>query len=106
MFLVIASGSSRQSRTDLNPVFFQVKDLVGKDWKELAIALDFTQPEVEQIEHDQQGFPRQCYHMLIKWSRKLGAQATLTRLIQALDRTGRRDIAEVLEGLLTFVEAR
>ncbi|KAF3815270.1 hypothetical protein GH733_016652 [Mirounga leonina] len=75
----------------LNPV----RENLGKQWKNCARKLGFTEPQIEEIDHDYErdGLKEKVYQMLQKWLMREGNKgATVGKLAYALYQCSRIDL--------------
>ncbi|XP_021552561.1 receptor-interacting serine/threonine-protein kinase 1 [Neomonachus schauinslandi] len=79
----------------LNPV----RENLGKQWKNCARKLGFTEPQIEEIDHDYErdGLKEKVYQMLQKWLMREGNKgATVGKLAYALYQCSRIDLLNYL----------
>ncbi|XP_061446821.1 receptor-interacting serine/threonine-protein kinase 1 isoform X2 [Rhineura floridana] len=72
-----------------------VRDNLGKHWKHCARQLGFSDPEVDEIDHDYErdGLKEKVYQMFQRWLMKEGSKgATVGKLARALSACKRRDL--------------
>lgn len=68
-----------------------------REWKDVGRRLALDEADLENIREDNQGNQKEVkYKMLLTWKRKNGARATYNVLADALDKEGRRDLAQVV----------
>lgn len=75
----------------LNPI----RENLGKQWKNCARKLGFTESQIDEIDHDYErdGLKEKVYQMLQKWLMREGTKgATVGKLAQALDQCHRIDL--------------
>ena len=71
---------------------------ISRVWKQVGRSLQIKESIIENIEKDHEGEGNQekAYQLLLTWTRKLGSNATLHDLINALNFLGRNDIANAI----------
>uniref|UniRef100_A0A2K6U0S7 Receptor-interacting serine/threonine-protein kinase 1 n=1 Tax=Saimiri boliviensis boliviensis TaxID=39432 RepID=A0A2K6U0S7_SAIBB len=72
-----------------------IRENLGKQWKNCARKLGFTQSQIDEIDHDYErdGLKEKVYQMLQKWLMREGVKgATVGKLAQALHRCSRIDL--------------
>ncbi|XP_026570799.1 receptor-interacting serine/threonine-protein kinase 1 [Pseudonaja textilis] len=72
-----------------------VRDNLAKKWKHCARKLGFSDPELDEIDHDYErdGLKEKVYQMFQRWLMKEGSKgATVGKLARALFACGRRDL--------------
>uniref|UniRef100_A0A8C5RNA8 Receptor interacting serine/threonine kinase 1 n=1 Tax=Laticauda laticaudata TaxID=8630 RepID=A0A8C5RNA8_LATLA len=72
-----------------------VRDNLAKKWKHCARKLGFSDPELDEIDHDYErdGLKEKVYQMFQRWLMKEGSKgATVGKLAKALFACGRRDL--------------
>lgn len=68
-----------------------------REWKDVGRRLALDEADLENIREDNQGNQKEVkYKMLLTWKRINGARATYNVLADALDKEGRRDLAQVV----------
>ncbi|CAH6802871.1 receptor-interacting serine/threonine-protein kinase 1 [Phodopus roborovskii] len=75
----------------LNPV----RENLGRQWKNCARKLGFTESQIDEIDHDYErdGLKEKVYQMLQKWLMREGTKgATVGKLARALQQCGRIDL--------------
>lgn len=75
----------------LNPI----RENMGKQWKNCARKLGFTESQIDEIDHDYErdGLKEKVYQMLQKWLMREGTKgATVGKLAQALHQCCRTDL--------------
>lgn len=75
----------------LNPI----RENLGKQWKNCARKLGFTESQIDEIDHDYErdGLKEKVYQMLQKWQMREGTKgATVGKLAQALHQCCRIDL--------------
>lgn len=75
----------------LNPI----RDNLGKQWKNCARKLGFSESQIDEIDHDYErdGLKEKVYQMLQKWLMREGIKgATVGKLAQALHQCCRKDL--------------
>lgn len=81
-----------------------VRENLAKHWKHCARKLGFSDPEIEEIDHDceRDGLKEKVYQMLQKWVMREGSKgATVGKLAKALFGCHRLDL---LTGLMEIIE--
>ncbi|NWY91258.1 RIPK1 kinase, partial [Loxia curvirostra] len=76
-----------------------VRDKLAKQWKHCARKLGFSDPEIDEIDHDYErdGLKEKVYQMLLKWLMREGAKgATVGKLAKALFGCQRLDLLSSL----------
>ncbi|XP_004711819.1 receptor-interacting serine/threonine-protein kinase 1 [Echinops telfairi] len=76
-----------------------VRENLGKHWKKCARKLGFTEPQIDEIDHDYErdGLKEKVYQMLQKWLMREGNKgATVGKLAHALYQCSRIDILHYL----------
>ena len=63
-------------------------------WREVALCLGLTTPEIEEIEHDSKTEPEKRFKALKRWSNKHGPNAKYRLLLEAFLEIDRSDLAE------------
>lgn len=79
----------------LNPI----RENMGKQWKNCARKLGFTESQIDEIDHDYErdGLKEKVYQMLQKWLMREGTKgATVGKLAQALHQCCRTDLLNQL----------
>ncbi|XP_006888777.1 PREDICTED: receptor-interacting serine/threonine-protein kinase 1 [Elephantulus edwardii] len=77
-----------------------VRENLGKQWKKCARKLGFTEPQIDEIDHDYErdGLREKVYQMLQKWLMKEGNRgATVGKLTYALYHCSRIDLVNYLK---------
>ncbi|XP_071592637.1 receptor-interacting serine/threonine-protein kinase 1 [Heliangelus exortis] len=72
-----------------------VRDMLAKQWKHCARKLGFSDPEIDEIDHDYErdGLKEKVYQMLLKWVMREGSKgATVGKLAKALFGCRRLDL--------------
>ncbi|XP_078224569.1 receptor-interacting serine/threonine-protein kinase 1 isoform X5 [Callithrix jacchus] len=72
-----------------------IRENLGKQWKNCARKLGFTQSQIDEIDHDYErdGLKEKVYQMLQKWLMREGIKgATVGKLAQALHQCSRIDL--------------
>uniref|UniRef100_A0A8D0BV85 Receptor interacting serine/threonine kinase 1 n=1 Tax=Salvator merianae TaxID=96440 RepID=A0A8D0BV85_SALMN len=88
-------SSALASDAHLNPV----RENLAKQWKHCARKLGFSNPEIEEIDHDYErdGLKEKVYQMLQRWQMKEGSKgATVGKLSKALHACDRSDLLNIL----------
>ena len=92
---------------DINGMTCRIIERVGPDWKDLAIALGFSQSIVMLIEEDCQGrVDRACQEMFMRWlagGYYLAQPCTWDTLIKCLRRAALSDLANSLRSILIII---
>lgn len=76
-----------------------VREKLAKQWKHCARKLGFSDPEIDEIDHDYErdGLKEKVYQMLLKWEMREGAKgATVGKLAKALFGCQRLDLLSSL----------
>lgn len=76
-----------------------VREKLAKQWKHCARKLGFSDPEIDEIDHDYErdGLKEKVYQMLLKWVMREGAKgATVGKLAKALFGCQRLDLLSSL----------
>ncbi|XP_006870617.1 PREDICTED: receptor-interacting serine/threonine-protein kinase 1 [Chrysochloris asiatica] len=76
-----------------------VRENLGKHWKKCARKLGFTEPQIDEIDHDYErdGLKEKVYQMLQKWLMREGSKgATVGKLAYALYQCSRIDLVNSL----------
>ncbi|XP_007457060.1 PREDICTED: receptor-interacting serine/threonine-protein kinase 1-like, partial [Lipotes vexillifer] len=76
-----------------------VRENLGKQWKNLARKLGFSQSQIDEIDHDYErdGLKEKVYQMLQKWLMREGSKgATVGKLAYALYQCSRIDLLSIL----------
>ncbi|KFQ22143.1 Receptor-interacting serine/threonine-protein kinase 1, partial [Merops nubicus] len=76
-----------------------VREKLGKQWKHCARKLGFSNPEIDEIDHDYErdGLKEKVYQMLLKWEMRKGSKgATVGTLARALFYCQRLDLLNSL----------
>ncbi|XP_052012768.1 receptor-interacting serine/threonine-protein kinase 1 [Apodemus sylvaticus] len=76
-----------------------IRDNLGKQWKNCARKLGFTESQIDEIDHDYErdGLKEKVYQMLQKWLMREGTKgATVGKLAQALHQCCRKDLLNLL----------
>ncbi|KAM5300120.1 receptor-interacting serine/threonine-protein kinase 1 [Ctenodactylus gundi] len=76
-----------------------VRENLGRHWKTCARKLGFTQPQIDEIDHDYErdGLKEKVYQMLQKWLMREGSKgATVGKLASALYQCSRIDLLNQL----------
>ncbi|XP_007933557.1 receptor-interacting serine/threonine-protein kinase 1 [Orycteropus afer afer] len=76
-----------------------VRENLGRDWKKCARKLGFTEPQIDEIDHDYErdGLKEKVYQMLQKWLMREGNKgATVGKLAYALYLCSRTDLLNYL----------
>jgi len=67
-------------------VMVYLKDNLGESWKDLAVCLKIPSPRIKGIEADAWQVEKMAYDMLHEWRQREKENATVDRLIEALER--------------------
>ncbi|XP_078617483.1 uncharacterized protein LOC144885435 [Branchiostoma floridae x Branchiostoma japonicum] len=84
---------------DLTQELQTVAENIGsKHWKRLLRRLGLKENELDEIRHDYiaDGLVEMVYQGLLKWKQRKGKEATLKNLLAGLEKTGRRDLIDIL----------
>ncbi|KAM4723107.1 p53-induced death domain-containing protein 1 [Rhinophrynus dorsalis] len=75
---------------------------IGTDWRTIGMNLDLSYGEIERIGYNnREDLDRQILDMLFSWARKNSAQQDCVgRLVQAMQQSGRQDIAEEIQAVV------
>ncbi|NXR40544.1 RIPK1 kinase, partial [Zosterops hypoxanthus] len=76
-----------------------VREKLAKQWKHCARKLGFSEPEIDEIDHDYErdGLKEKVYQMLLKWEMREGSKgATVGKLAKALFGCQRLDLLSSL----------
>ncbi|ERE77937.1 receptor-interacting serine/threonine-protein kinase 1 isoform 1 [Cricetulus griseus] len=90
-YQAIFDNTSSLTDKHLNPV----RENLGKQWKNCARKLGFTESQIDEIDHDYErdGLKEKVYQMLQKWLMREGTKgATVGKLARALDQCYRIDL--------------
>ncbi|MBZ3874385.1 Receptor-interacting serine/threonine-protein kinase 1 [Sciurus carolinensis] len=91
----IFDNTSSLTAKHLNPV----RENLGRHWKDCARKLDFTESQIDEIDHDYErdGLKEKVYQMLQKWLMREGNKgATVGKLARALHHCHRIDLVNSL----------
>ncbi|KAF4516825.1 hypothetical protein B566_EDAN006219 [Ephemera danica] len=77
-----------------------IADKIGRKWTDLARKLSVPDAEIDEIEERYRDNPRRINAMLIWFERRTSASKQMVQLINALNKSRRRDLAEKIETLL------
>lgn len=94
LFYLTANTTSLTDK-HLNPI----RENMGKQWKNCARKLGFTESQIDEIDHDYErdGLKEKVYQMLQKWLMREGTKgATVGKLAQALHQCCRTDLLNQL----------
>ena len=69
---------------------------VGADWKYLAAQLKLSIADINNIDADSRDSREKAYKVIEKWFKREGIEATVGRLINALEEIERKDAAQKL----------
>ena len=69
---------------------------VGADWKNLAARLGLSFADISNIDADGRESREKAYKVIEKWFKREGIEATVGRLINALEEIERKDAAQKL----------
>ena len=69
---------------------------VGADWKYLAARLGLSFADIGNIDADSRDSREKAYKVIEKWLKREGIEATVGRLINALEEIERKDAAQKL----------
>ena len=69
---------------------------VGDDWKNLAARLGLSLTDISNIDADGRESREKAYKVIEKWFKREGIEATVGRLINALEEIERKDAAQKL----------
>ncbi|XP_078681095.1 uncharacterized protein LOC144916020 [Branchiostoma floridae x Branchiostoma belcheri] len=72
------------SAQDVEKYFFDTKEKVSTDWKDLAGFLGFKTEDINNIETKRQDDKSRCMELLQEWHKRKGHSATIHALIEAL----------------------
>ncbi|XP_074055512.1 receptor-interacting serine/threonine-protein kinase 1 isoform X2 [Macrotis lagotis] len=95
-FLQIFGDTTSLLDKHLDPV----RDNLGKNWKNCARRLGFTQSQIDEIDHDydRDGLKEKVYQMIQKWLMREGNKgATVGKLARALYECQRIDLLNILK---------
>lgn len=67
-------------------VMVYLKDNLGESWKDLAVCLKMPSPRIKTIEADAWQVEKMAYDMLHEWRQREKENATVDKLIEALER--------------------
>ena len=94
---VDTSSNIQYGQTLVTPI--QVTSIcgdVGADWKYLAARLGLSLAEISNIDADSRDSREKVYNVIEKWLKREGIEATIGRLINALEEIERKDAAQKL----------
>ncbi|CAH1248139.1 PIDD1 [Branchiostoma lanceolatum] len=77
--------------------FFQVRQEVTSDWKDLAFFLGFDGPEIDNIDGRNRDDRSRCMDLLQEWKRKNKDAATTEVLMEALSNAGLQSVVHGLK---------
>ena len=89
--LYLTDNTTSLTDKHLNPI----RDNLGKQWKNCARKLGFSESQIDEIDHDYErdGLKEKVYQMLQKWLMREGIKgATVGKLAQALHQCCRKDL--------------
>ena len=69
-----------------------MSEKVGHCWKKLAREINLTEGKIEEIAHEEYDHQERCHKALQIWYQENGEEATIRKLMLALNKTG---LAEV-----------
>ena len=91
LFFLMADNATVLTEKHLN----LVREKLAKQWKHCARKLGFSDPEIDEIDHDYErdGLKEKVYQMLLKWVMREGSKgATVGKLAKALFGCRRLDL--------------
>lgn len=92
-----ASNNIQYGQTLVTPI--QVTSIcgdVGADWKYLAAQLKLSFADISNIDADSRDSREKAYKVIEMWLKREGIEATVGRLIDALEEIERKDAAQKL----------
>jgi len=69
-----------------------VSEEVGHCWKNLARELNLKRGKIEAISEEEHDDQQRCYEALEKWCQENGEEATIRKLMLALNKSGLADV--------------
>ena len=75
-------------------MFRTVSEEVGHCWKNLARELNLNRGRIEMISVEEENDQERCYQALDRWCDENGQEATIRKLMLALNKSGRADVNE------------
>ncbi|XP_078585925.1 uncharacterized protein LOC144867731 [Branchiostoma floridae x Branchiostoma japonicum] len=79
------------ARQDVHKYFFDIKQAVAAEWKDLAFFLVFDEPAISNIEGRNRDDRSRCMDLLQEWKKRNGNAATIGVLMKALYDAGLKD---------------
>ena len=76
---------------------YQLPEMIGDKWRNLARALTFREANIDSIQKDQGGSTKECcITVLVRWMGREGRNATVKNLVAALTRVELKNVADKL----------
>ena len=78
----------------------QQPKLIGSEkWRDLARMLDFSENDIDMIQAEKTNYPEECCTaVIVKWIHRMGQDATVGKLADALTKTEPKNGADILLG--------
>ncbi|XP_078693924.1 THO complex subunit 1-like [Branchiostoma floridae x Branchiostoma belcheri] len=76
--------------------FFDIKNNVSSNWKDLAFHLGFNAADEDNIAGRNRDDKDRCWDVLEEWQKREGNKATIEVLINALENAGLRSVIDGL----------
>ena len=77
----------------------EIAEDLGRDWKQLGRKLEIPSSVLGNIDEDNRGVREKSIHMMLRWKKRNGNDATGQALADALIKIGRKDVAETLASM-------
>ena len=93
-FFLFCSGRNAVSKPLItnNVVLRTVSEEVGHCWKNLARELNLNRGRIEIISEEEEDDQERCYKALERWCQENGKEATIRKLMLALNKSGLADV--------------
>jgi len=76
---------------------YKLPEKIGRNWRDLARALDYNQANINRIQKDQGGSAKECcIEVLVCWMSREGRNATVEKLAEALVKAELKNVADEL----------
>jgi len=76
---------------------YKLPEKIGRKWRDLARALDYSHTEINGIQKDQGGSTKECcIEVLVCWMSREGRNATVEKLAEALVKAELKNVTDEL----------
>ncbi|CAH1252527.1 Hypp938 [Branchiostoma lanceolatum] len=90
-------SAKRRRKIDVEEYFLHTKNQVAADWRDLARCLEFTTPDIGDIDTQHRRDKDRCMELLQQWHTRNGDGATIHVLMEALAKAGLKRVVDSLK---------